>query len=182
MGSEHYSGVWGWFSDRGKGDQYPAYEVSWDDCQKFIVELNAQLKDRLPAGYHFALPTEAQWEYAARGGKNSQHYKYSYNTVGNVAWYDENSGSSTHPVKTKAANEIGLYDIIGNVSEWCADWYGSYSSSSQTNPTGPYSGSYRVKRGGSWNNNAWSCRVAKRDNAAPDKSYDSYGFRLSLVP
>ncbi len=119
----------------------PVEQVSWDDCQAFIKKLN-QL-----TGRNFRFPTEAEWEYAARGGNKSRHTKYSGgNTIGNVAY---NSGT-THPVGQKSPNELGLYDMTGNVWEWCSDWYGDYGSSAQTNPKGPSSGSYRVQRGGSW--------------------------------
>ncbi|MBO6051415.1 MAG: SUMF1/EgtB/PvdO family nonheme iron enzyme [Bacteroidales bacterium] len=167
-----------------KGDDLPVEEVSWNDCQEFIRKLNAL------TGKTFALPTEAQWEYAARGGNKSRHCKYAgSNTIGDVAWYRENcydKGSSspdygTHPVKGKQSNELGLYDMSGNVWEWCEDWYGSYSSSSQTNPTGPSSGSDRVYRGGSWDYGAGRCRVSSRSFNAPDDRYIILGFRLSLV-
>ena len=106
------------------------------------------------------MPSEAQWEYAARGGNKSKGYIYSgSNTIDDVAWY---SSSTTHPVKTKAPNELGIYDMSGNVLEWCSDWYGSYSSAAQTDPTGPSTGLYRVKRGGSWGYHARACRVAFR--------------------
>ncbi|MBQ8759966.1 MAG: formylglycine-generating enzyme family protein [Bacteroidales bacterium] len=154
--------------------QRPVEYVSWNDCQEFITKLNEL------TGRNFRLPTEAEWEYAARGGNKSQGYKYSgSNTLGNVAWYDDNS-SSTHNVKTKSPNELGIYDMSGNVYEWCQDWYGSYSSSSQTDPTGPSSGSLRVLRGGSWNHYARYCRVSYRDRNNPDYGYDGYGFRLAL--
>ena len=106
-----------------KGSNLPVEVVSWNDCQEFIRKLNAM------TGYNFRLPTEAEWEFAARGGNKSQHYQYSgSNDVGSVAWYGDNSGGKTHPVATKAPNELGIYDMSGNVWEWCEDWYGSYSS------------------------------------------------------
>ena len=154
--------------------QCPVECVSWNDCQTFIKKLN-QL-----TGENFRLPTEAEWEYAARGGKQSKGYKYSgSNTLGDVAWYDSNSSNKTHAVKTKQPNELGIYDMSGNVWEWCSDWYGSYSSSAQTNPAGPSSGSSRVLRGGSWFNDARLCRVANRGNSSPDDCWNnSNGLRL----
>ena len=160
-----------------KGNKKPVEQVSWNDCQEFIKKLN-QL-----TGKNFRLPTEAEWEYAARGGNKSQGYKYSgSNTIDNVAWYTSNSGSQTHDVKTKQANELGIYDMSGNVYEWCQDWYGSnyYSSSPETNPTGPTSGSYRVLRGGSWNNRARYCRVSYRGSYYPGFGFNYFGFRLAL--
>ena len=158
-----------------KGSKKPVESVSWNDCQTFIKKLN-QL-----TGKNFRLPTEAEWEYAARGGNKSQGYKYSgSNTIDNVAWYTSNSGSQTHDVKTKQANELGIYDMSGNVWEWCQDWYGSYSSGSQTNPTGPTSCSLRVLRGGSWGIRAGSCRVSFRDFNYPDLRFNFIGFRLAL--
>ena len=162
-----------------KGDNLPVEWVSWNDCQTFINRLNSY------TGRNFRLPTEAEWEFAARGGNYSRHYKYSgSNYIGDVAWYGGNSGSSTHPVGTKQPNELGLYDMSGNVWEWCSDWYSSYSSSSQTNPKGPQSGSDRVLRGGGWSYNARYCRVSGRNSVSPSYSYndgdDGYGFRLVL--
>ena len=155
--------------------QRPVESVSWNDCQEFITKLNNL------TGKNFRLPTEAEWEYAARGGNKSKGYKYSgSNTVGDVAWYDSNSSSQTHDVKTKQANELGIYDMSGNVCEWCQDWYGSYSSSSQTNPTGPVSGSPRVLRGGSWYLHAWFCRVSFRHYNFPDGRDNYSGLRLAL--
>ena len=165
-----------------KGSNKPVERVSWDDCQEFIKKLNQM------TGKNFRLPTEAQWEYAARGGNKSRGYKYAgSNTIGEVVWYNDNayyvSKSSpdfgTHRVGTKSPNELGLYDMTGNVFEWCSDWYGDYSSSSQTNPTGPTTGSRRVLRGGCWHCRAQLCRVAYRSNDFPDgRGYDC-GFRLA---
>ncbi|MCQ2313924.1 MAG: SUMF1/EgtB/PvdO family nonheme iron enzyme [Bacteroidales bacterium] len=160
-----------------KGGNLPVEMVSWNDCQGFIVKLN-----RL-TGKTFRLPTEAQWEYAARGGSKSKGYKYSgSNSINDVAWYTDNSGSKTHTVGTKSPNELGIYDMSGNVCEWCQDWYGSYSSGSQTNPTGPSSGSCRVFRGGGWVSGARLCRVSSRYAFTPFSRYYYFGFRLVLVP
>ena len=159
-----------------EGDnQRPVENVSWNDCQKFIKKLN-----RL-TGKEFRLPTEAEWEYAARGGKYSRGYKYSgSNNADEVAWYSYNSRDETHPVKTKKANELGLYDMSGNVWEWCNDWWGCYQSNSQTNPTGPSKGEYRVLRGGSWGNFDWCVRVSFRYFNSPGTRNDNYGLRLAL--
>ena len=169
---ELWKAVMGYFSGY---PQRPVEDVSWNDCQEFITKLNNL------TGKNFRLPTEAEWEYAARGGNKSQGYKYSgSNTIGNVAWYMDNSGDKIHNVKTKQANELGIYDMSGNVYEWCLDWYGSYSSSSQTNPTGPTSGSCRVLRGGGWYGDPGNCRVSYRGYGSPNYGYDNYGFRLIL--
>ena len=160
-----------------KGAQNPVEQVSWNGCQEFISRLNSL------TGRTFRLPTEAEWEYAARGGNQSLHYKYSgSDNIGNVAWCNGNSGSSTHAVGTKSPNELGIYDMSGNVWEWCSDWYGGYSAGAQTNPQGPSSGSYRVLRGGSWNGSARSCRVSYRGSTDPGNSNSLYGLRLVLVP
>lgn len=159
-----------------KGSNRPVEQVSREDCKSFISKLNSL------TGKNFRLPTEAEWEFAARGGNRSQGYKYSgSNSLGTVAWYADNSGSETHAVKTKSPNELGIYDMSGNVFEWCQDWYGSYSYSSQTNPTGPSSGSNRVNRGGSWSYSARGCRVSYRSNVdAPALRGSSLGLRLAL--
>ena len=158
-----------------KGENLPVETVNWNECQVFISKLNSM------TGRKFRLPTEAEWEYAARGGKKSRSYQYSGSSnISDVAWYDGNSGSKTHPVGTKQANELGIYDMSGNVYEWCLDWYGSYSSSSQTNPTGADSGSKRVYRGGSWYDYAWSCRLSNRYFNTPDFRIDDLGLRLAL--
>ena len=158
-----------------RGDNLPVEQVSWDDCQKFITKLNAL------TGKNFRLPTEAEWEYAARGGNMSQGYKYSgSNEIGDVAWYDNNSGNKTHPVGTKAPNELGIYDMSGNLWEWCSDWYGSYSSTAQTNPTGPDSGSNRIIRGGSWGHDLLDCRVAIRGAIGQTSRSIGFGLRLAF--
>ena len=161
---------------RFKGDNLPVEQVSWNDVQEFIRKLN-QL-----TGKKYRLPTEAEWEYAARGGGNSRGYKYSgSDNIGSVAWYDGNSSSKTHPVGTKSPNELGIYDMSGNVYEWCSDWYGSYNSSSRRNPKGPAGGSYRVIRSGCWHFNARFCRVSHRyDYYSPGDRRDYLGFRLAL--
>ena len=160
-------------STYGVGNYYPAYYVSWNDIVNiFIPRLNKI------TGKNFRLPTEAEWEFVARGGNQSKGYKYSgSNTIGNVAWYIDNS-SMTHQVGTKSPNELGIYDLSGNVYEWCSDWYGGYSSSSQTNPTGPVSGSNRVVRGGGGLGDARSCRVSARLSGVPSVRVDFLGFRL----
>ena len=170
----------------GQGSTHPMYYISWEECQEFIAKLN-QL-----TGKRFCLPTEAEWEYAARGGNKSRGYKYAgSNTIGEVAWYDDNAcdgvgrnspAYGTHPVGTKSPNELGLYDMSGNVYEWCSDWYGKYLSSSQTNPTGPTTGSNRVLRGGSWIGRAQNCRVSSRNINFQFIRYINFGFRLALRP
>ena len=164
----------GW-NTYGVGLNYPMYYISYEDCQTFIRKLNAL------TGKNFRLPTEAEWEFAARGGNNSRGFKYSgSNTLSNVAWYDDNSSNKTHPVATKASNELGIYDMSGNVWEWCSDWYDDYSSSSQYNPTGPNSGWRRVYRGGSLYSGARGCRVSSRIYFTPTFSINGLGLRLAL--
>ena len=159
-----------------KGDSLPVEMVSWDDCQDFINLLNKKTNNT------FRLPTEAEWEYAARDRCINQGGKYGIsNDLDKVAWYHINSGGRTHPVKLKSANELGVYDMSGNVWEWCQDRYGEYSDVSQTNPFGASSGSRRVVRGGCWFSNARICRVVARNSATPGHSYDYIGFRLALV-
>ena len=158
-----------------KGDNLPVENVSWNDVQEFLRKLNVM------TGKRYRLPTEAEWEFAARGGNSSRGYKYSgSNSIGNVAWYRDNSGDRTHNVGTKSPNELGIYDMSGNVLEWCQDWYGSYSSSSQRNPKGSNSGSIRVDRGGSWGNGARACRVSFRGSSTPGDRGNYLGFRLAL--
>ena len=158
---------------------YPVEGVSWNDVQEYITKLN-QL-----TGKSYRLPTEAEWEYAARGGAESKGYKYSgSDTLSNVAWYYDNDNSKTHPVGTKNPNELGIYDMSGNVWEWCNDWYASdyYNNSPQTNPQGPSLGSTRVFRGGGRGNYARYCRVSNRGDGQADYRFFNLGFRLVLVP
>ena len=194
-----------------KGSKLPVERVSWNDCQTFITKLN-QL-----TGQTFRLPTEAEWEYAARGGTTTSLYNgeninivgvYNSPNLDPLAWYGGNCGQNytssagcdvsngydisgwfekqyndskggTHPVGRKQPNAYGLYDMLGNVWEWCQDWYGSYGSSSQTNPQGPSTGSFRVNRGGSWFSGAWDCRVSNRNLNAPTYASSHLGFRLA---
>ena len=158
-----------------KGDNLPVEQVSWNDCQEFISKLNSM------TGKKFRLPTEAEWEYAARGGRKSRVYQYSGSSnISNVAWYENNSGSKTHPVGTKQANELGIYDMSGNVWEWCQDRLGPYVSSSQTNPTGAVSGPLRVCRGGSCYYDARNCRSSCRGYGSPGGCSCGLGLRLVL--
>ena len=153
----------------------PVEEISWNDCKTFIEKLN-QLTDK-----HFRLPTEAEWEYAARGGGNSHGYKFSgSDNVDDVAWYTDNCGGETHAVKTKAANELGLYDMTGNVLEWCSDWMAAYTADTVSNPQGPAAGFKRVLRGGSLYNDARRLRVTRRSEYNPTFTDYSVGFRLAL--
>lgn len=160
-----------------KGNNKPVECVGWDDCQKFIAKLNSL------TGKKFRLPTEAEWEFAARGGNKSKHYQYSgSNNLDEVAWYGEDwDKGTTHDVATKKPNELGLYDMSGNVFEWCSDWYGSYSNSIQFDPTGPAEPSVRstrVFRGGCWDGIASICRSSYRE--CPDSGFEFIGLRLVL--
>jgi formylglycine-generating enzyme required for sulfatase activity len=148
---------------------HPVIHVSWNDAKAFAEWAGGRL------------PTEAEWEYAARGGNKNRGYKYAgSNDVDEVAWYDDNSGGKTHPVGIKQPNELGLYDMSGNVWEWCSDWYdsGYYNNSPQRNPQGPSSGSYRVLRGGSWGYGDLNCRLANRSRNSPVNTNGDYGFRI----
>ena len=172
---ELWEAVMGSNPSQFKGPKRPVENVSWKDCDDFIKELN-----RL-TGQNFRLPTEAEWEYAARGGQNKNSYKYSgSNDLADVAWYGDNSSSETHDVGQKSPNSLGLYDMSGNVWEWCYDWYGDYPSGHQSNPKGPDLASYRVLRGGSWINYARYGRVSYRNNSTPSYRSSNSGFRLCL--
>ena len=172
---EVWKAVMGNNPSKFKGNNLPVEMVSWKDCQKFIDKLN-----RI-TGEHFRLPSEAEWEYAARGGNKSNGYLYSgSDNLDEVAWYNENSGKRTHNVGTKKANELGIYDMSGNVMEWCQDWFGFYTVSSRINPTGPNTGTLRINRGGCWYSYPWYCRSLSRNKISPDDSYFNLGFRLAL--
>jgi formylglycine-generating enzyme required for sulfatase activity len=164
MGSEPtHNG--GWTVESGLGDNYPAYGISWNDIQKFMNKLNA-LTDK-----KFRLPTEVEWEFAARGGKKANGYLYAGSPrIEEVAWYNRNSGNITHEVKQLKPNELGLYDMSGNVWEWCVDLYDENANDA----------TMRVLRGGGWNRNADRCQVTFRGKGGPDFRGSSHGFRLAL--
>ena len=174
---------------RFKGGDRPVESVSWDDAKKFCNRLNVLYAGKLPKGYCFDLPTEAQWEYACRAGTNTAlnsgrdltSEEGTCSNLDEVGWYGENSGETTHAVGRKRPNAWGIYDMHGNVWEWCRDWYGDYNGDA-TDPTGPVSGSRRVGRGGSWILNAKFCRSAVRGLSDPGGRGGNLGFRLALVP
>ena len=172
---------------RFKGARNPVEEVSWNDAKAFCEELTERERraGRLPEGYVYRLPTEAEWEYAARGGAKSRDYTYSgSNNAKEVAWCDENSGTKTREVGQLKANELGLHDMSGNVWEWCYDWYDSdyYGKSPGTNPVNTARAWYRVYRGGSWFRSAGRCRAANRNKITPDYANADLGFRVVLAP
>ena len=174
-----WQSVMGKNPSRFKGERLPVERVSWDDCQEYVKQVNAYLA-RKGEELRVRLPTEAEWEFAARGGTKSKGFKYSGSgNSDDVAWYDGNSGSETHDVGTKAANELGIHDMSGNVWEWCADWYGDYSSGAVTDPRGPGSGDDRVSRGGGWSFTARCCRSAYRDGHGPGYRDGDLGVRLA---
>jgi len=172
---EEWQAVMGDNPSRFRDPKRPVEFVSWNECQVFINKLNEM------TGRNFRFPTEAEWEFAARGGNNGQNHIYSgNNSLSSVAWHAGNSGSSTHTVGQKSPNELGLYDMTGNLWEWCGDWYGGYDSNSQENPKGPSDGSQRVLRGGGWNGAGKNCRVSNRDSRYPDYNSDRLGLRLAM--
>lgn len=159
-----------------KGDNKPVEMVSWNICLEFIEKLNSL------TGKCFRLPTEAEWEFAARGGNKSKHYQYSgSNNIDNVAWYDGNSGDTTHDVANKHPNELGIYDMSGNVWEWCSDFFGNYSSDAQTNPTGALTGLYHINRGGCWYSSDKKSSVSIRSFTRASDCRSTYGLRLVLA-
>ncbi|GHT95116.1 hypothetical protein FACS1894116_10130 [Betaproteobacteria bacterium] len=163
-----------------KGNRNPVENVSWDDIQVFIRRLNEK-----EGTDKYRLPTEAEWEYAARAGtKSAYSFGNDDGQLGQYAWYDDNSGSQTHPVGQKKPNPWGLYDMHGNVWEWVEDWYdsGYYAHSPTIDPAGPLSGQLRVLRGGSWDYSAGGLRSAYRGYSSPDRRCDYYGFRLARSP
>ena len=159
----------------GTGSDYPMYYVSWEEAKEFCARLSRQ------TGRNYSLPTEAEWEYAARGGKKNEGTKYAGGwSIDDVAWYTGNSNSSTHVCGTKRANALGIYDMSGNVWEWCEDWYGPYLAYDTDNPKGASSGSYRVLRGGGWGHYAKFCRVSDRNYNTPGYRSNNRGFRVVL--
>ena len=162
----------------GIGPDYPMYYVNWEEAKEFCARLSHQ------TGRTYRLPTEAEWEYAARGGKKTDAAKYSGGwTLDHVAWYVDNSNRSTHMCGTKRPNALGIFDMSGNVCEWCEDWYsGQYLQYDKNSPKGASAGSSRVNRGGCWSGNGGSCRVANRSGSIPGSRSGSLGFRVVLVP
>jgi len=182
---QQYESIMGSNPSSLKGNSNPVEKVSWNDSVSFCKKLTDQERKagRLPEGYEYRLPTEAEWEYAARGGKSGWPTTYAgSDTIDDVAWHKDNSGQKTHAVGQKQGNEQGLYDMSGNVYEWCLDWKGDYSSELQIDPVGPGTGSARVLRGGSWRSDALLCRVANRSYYAPTLTGSLFGFRAVLAP
>ncbi|MBO7587154.1 MAG: formylglycine-generating enzyme family protein [Bacteroidales bacterium] len=179
MGRDNNPSYW-------KGDFLPVERVSWEECRRFIIRLNKYLAEELPQGYRFALPSEAQWEYAARGGMKSAGTRYSgSNNLPQIAWVYDNSNQRTHDVRAKSANELGIFDMSGNVWEWCEDWFDEnyYSTNSEwNNPMNAQESSYRVQRGGSWSFAAPYSRCSYRDRGSIHSRYEDCGFRVVLVP
>lgn len=179
MGRDNNPSYW-------KGNTLPVERVSWEECHRFVTRLNKYLASELPEGYRFALPTEAQWEYAARGGLKSAGTRYAGSSdLKLIAWYYDNSNERTHDVRIKTANELGIFDMSGNVWEWCEDWFNEnfYSENSNwTNPLNDQESNYRVLRGGSWNYAAPYNRCAYRDYGSIHTRYEDCGFRIALVP
>jgi len=156
------------------GDDLPVEQVSWDDAQEFITKLNTITKKK------YRLCTEAEWEYAAWGGNKSNGYKYSgSNLITDVGWFLSNSNNTPHPVGSKKPNELGIYDMSGNVWELCSDWFEKYTKDNQIDPQGPSEGSYRVRRGGSWYNNALDCRTTFRTDVTESFRRYNMGFRVA---
>jgi len=165
------------YKDRGYArygsESLPIVGVSWHDANAYCDWITRK------TGRKYRLPTEAEWEYAARGGIHKEGYKYSGGSnLYDEGWYNENSRERPNPVKRKNKNKLGLYDMSGNVSEWCQDWYGDYSSSAQRNPTGSSSGVRRILRGGAGYDDARDCRVSYRSNSTPNHRENYYGIRL----
>ncbi len=165
--------------------QLPVENVSWDDACGFCKKLTAQEQaaGRLPAGYEYRLPTEAEWEYACRAGTTTRYYTGDTDSdLGAAGWYGGNSGKTTHMVGQKQPNAWGLYDMHGNVWEWCRDWYGSYKPAVIADPAGPGRGTFRVVRGGGWLRSASASRSASRDHHNAGYRFDNVGFRVALAP
>jgi formylglycine-generating enzyme required for sulfatase activity len=168
----------------GESNDYPIYYINYSECEEFCEKLNQLLYRQLPEGYKFSLPTEAQWEYAARGGKKSKGYTYSGgDNILKLAWYEMISNDQVHEVGKNKKNELGIYDMSGNVWEWCKDWFDGeyYYYSPSVNPSGPVYGYFRALRGGSWRSIAQGCRVSCRYKCSPNDRASNCGFRVALV-
>jgi formylglycine-generating enzyme required for sulfatase activity len=159
--------------------EFPVEQISWDDALEFCKKLS-DLPEEKAAGRVYRLPTEAEWEYACRAGSTTAFSFGDDEELGDYAWYDGNSGGRTHPVALKKPNAWGLYDMHGNVGEWCSDWWGDSPEGAVSDPVGPDEGMFRVYRGGSWGHQAAFCRSAFRDNFTPDECNCHYGFRVAL--
>ena len=177
---EQWKAVMGDNPSEFKGPKNPVEQVRWDDCQKFLLKLNAKTGGQ---GGKFVLPTEAQWEYACREGSTGKFcFGDDEKQLGEYAWYRYNSGDKTHGVGEKKPNAWGLYDMHGNVWEWCADWYGAYGAEAADDPSGPTTGPYRVSRGGSWFDVGRFCQSAFRNYFGPGFRYNFLGLRVARVP
>ena len=165
---------------KNAGREAPVEQVSWEDAMQFCRKLTERERSagRLPEGYEYTLPTEAQWEYACRAGTTGDYA----GVLDAMAWYGNNSGDTTHPVGQKRPNAWGLFDMHGNVWEWCRDWYDNYPRGSVADPAGPSSGLFRVFRGGCWTNDASRCCSAYRCKFIPGNRYYFLGFRVALAP
>lgn len=182
---EEYQAVTGANPSHFKGASLPVENVTWDMASDFCRQLTEQERDagKLPAGYEYRLPTEAQWEYCCRAGETAKFsYGDSDRSLVDYAWYKGKSSARTHPVGQKRPNPWGLYDMHGNVFEWCGDWYAKYPGGSVTDPKGPSSGSDRIARGGCYCYGGVYCRSASRQACAPTLDTSSVGFRVALVP
>jgi formylglycine-generating enzyme required for sulfatase activity len=180
-----YKEVKGSNPSKFKGDNNPVEMVRWHDAVAYCAKLTEKEKaaGRLPVGYEYRLPTEAEWEYACRAGTTTVFsFGDDESQLGEYAWYGSNSGHTTHSAGEKKPNGWGLYDVYGNVYEWCQDWFGDYPGGSVTDPRGPATGSYRVVRGGSWISSARSCRSGYRDDGRPGGRLGSVGFRPVFAP
>jgi formylglycine-generating enzyme required for sulfatase activity len=175
-----YENLMGENPSKFKGPDLPVDTVTWFEAIEFCETLTKRerAEGRLPKGYAYSLPTEAQWEYACRAGTTGA----TYGRLDEIAWYKANSGGTTHPVGQKKPNTWGLYDMIGNVSQWCLDWLGRYPGGNEVDPTGPSSGSVHIQRGGSWSHFWYFCRSAYRGGDDPDTlGHPEEGFRVALV-
>ena len=177
---EQWEAVMGSNPSYFKGPKNPVETISWDDCQQFLVKLNAKSGGQ---GGKFVLPTEAQWEYACRAGSAGKFcFGDDEKQLGEYAWYGENSGRKTHPVGEKKPNTFGLHDMHGNVSEWCQDWNGVYGAEAVDDPSGPITGSGRRRRGGCWGDGSGACQSACRASTEPGRRIRYLGFRVARVP